>query len=160
MNIFGIGTAELGIILLLMLIVAGPKRMVQWAYVAGQYLARFREIWQQTVGLVRKELEQAGLEPEVMDSLQQFANPRTRARYNPLDKLVDEMKKPVDEAMKPVADTAKEVKAAVTPTANPNTNTPETRAASMENAEEPASSDTTPERQSDMPQTYDAWTPK
>ena len=63
MNIFGIGTTELIIIFVLMMVVAGPKRMIAWAYVAGQYMAKLRDLWQEASGVLKKELEQAGLEP-------------------------------------------------------------------------------------------------
>ena len=36
MDILGIGGGELVLIVLVMLVVAGPKRMIQWAYIAGK----------------------------------------------------------------------------------------------------------------------------
>ena len=111
MNILGIGPAELVIVFLLMLMVAGPKRMIAWAYVAGQYAAKLRKMWQEASAVIRKELEQAGVEPEVMDSVEEWINPRTRpqARKNLLDPVVKEMKKPMDDVLKPISDTMKDV---------------------------------------------------
>ena len=36
MNIFGLGGAELVVIIVIMLVVAGPTRMVSWAYIKGE----------------------------------------------------------------------------------------------------------------------------
>src|SRR5690606_41471061 len=61
MNILGIGGPELIIILVLMLIVAGPKRMIQWAYIMGTYVAKFRRMWAETVDVLQKEFDEAGV---------------------------------------------------------------------------------------------------
>ncbi len=39
MNLLGVGVPELVVIFVIMLVFAGPKRMVRWAYVLGQYTA-------------------------------------------------------------------------------------------------------------------------
>ena len=62
MEIFGVGGAELAAILIIMLIVAGPKRMIQWAYVLGQYMAKARAMWAETMTYVQKELNDAGMD--------------------------------------------------------------------------------------------------
>ena len=61
MEIFGIGGAELVAILIIMLVVAGPKRMIQWAYILGQYTAKVRAMWAETMTYVQKEFDEAGL---------------------------------------------------------------------------------------------------
>lgn len=111
MNLFGIGAAELAIIFLIMLIIAGPKRMMQWAFIAGTYVAKLRKMWDETSKILKKELEQAGIEPEVVDTLQELAKPRGLRKANPLDALVDEMKKPMEQALKPVEAVVDEIKA-------------------------------------------------
>ena len=62
MEIFGIGGAELVAILIIMLVVAGPKRMVQWAYVLGQYVSKARAMWDGVMAGVQKEIDDAGLD--------------------------------------------------------------------------------------------------
>ena len=62
MNILGIGGPELILILLIMLIVAGPKRMIHWAYIVGTYLAKFRRMWAETVDVIQKEFDEAGVD--------------------------------------------------------------------------------------------------
>ncbi len=67
MNILGIGPAELIVILVVMFVVAGPKRMVAWAYILGQYVAKFRAYFDETMRAVRKEFEDAQIDlPKTM----------------------------------------------------------------------------------------------
>lgn len=100
MNIFGVGEMELVIILILMLVVAGPKRMVKWAYVLGQYTAKLRGMWTETVGYLQKEFDEAGLDVQLPKT------PPTKATLNqtivqamkPLTKsLEDPLKEPLKE---------------------------------------------------------------
>jgi Sec-independent protein translocase protein TatA len=154
MNILGVGPAEFGIILLLMLVVAGPKRMAQWAYILGQYMAKLRAMWEETSALIKKELEQAGVEPEVVDSLQQWIDPRTRSKANPLNRLTEEVTRPVKSALKPVQDVINEVGPTQIDTAN-------TAAAAdtSESSDAPASGEDSSSASSPSPGRYDAWTP-
>ena len=61
MNVLGVGGTELLIILLIMLVIAGPKRMIHWSYVLGQHLAKFRRMWSETVDIVQQEFDEAGV---------------------------------------------------------------------------------------------------
>src|SRR5579859_5646985 len=61
MNLFTNPT-DLLIILIIMLVVAGPKRMVQWAYTIGRYTAQLRAMFQETMNAVQKEIDEAGLD--------------------------------------------------------------------------------------------------
>ena len=61
MNVLGVGGTELLIVLLIMLVIAGPKRMIHWSYVLGQHLAKFRRMWSETVDIVQKEFDEAGV---------------------------------------------------------------------------------------------------
>jgi Sec-independent protein translocase protein TatA len=65
MNILGVGGPEFFIILLLMLVVAGPKRMVKWAYIMGQYVAKFRRMWAETVDVLQHEFDEAGVDIQI-----------------------------------------------------------------------------------------------
>ncbi len=78
MEIFGIGGAELAAILIIMLIVAGPKRMIQWAYVLGQYTAKARSMWSDVMDNVQREIDAAGVDvklPKTMPTRTSFVNP-------------------------------------------------------------------------------------
>ncbi len=163
MNIFGIGTSELILIFLLMLMVAGPKRMIAWAYVAGTYVAKLRKLWQEASAVIKKELAEAGVEPEVVDTLEKWANPTTRPKVSPLDSLVSEMKKPLDEALKPVQSTLNEVKSVrldLTDEAQPKAAPPPPQPAAAEsgsdgNAAQPTDAD---DSKPPTPGRFDAWT--
>jgi Sec-independent protein translocase protein TatA len=62
MNILGAGPAELLIVFVIMLVVAGPKRMIQWAYVLGRYVAQLRAMLQETMNAIQKELSESGVD--------------------------------------------------------------------------------------------------
>ncbi len=97
MNIFGIGEMELAVILVLMLIVAGPKRMIQWAYVLGTYVTKLRGMWTETVGYLQKELDDAGLEVQLPkepptrgtlnQTVMQAVKPLTKSLEEPLNEV-------------------------------------------------------------------------
>src|SRR5216683_3262021 len=61
-NILGIGSWQIIIVLLVMLIVAGPKRMVLWAYQAGRYVAMFRKMFDETMSAFQKEMQESGID--------------------------------------------------------------------------------------------------
>lgn len=61
MNILGIGPGPF-IVVLLALMLFGPKKMVQFAYQAGRYVAQLRAMWEQTMQAVQKEFQEAGLD--------------------------------------------------------------------------------------------------
>jgi Sec-independent protein translocase protein TatA len=65
MEILGVGAPELIAIFIIMLIVAGPKRMIQWAYILGQYTAKMRKMWAEAMTYVQKEFEAAGVDVEL-----------------------------------------------------------------------------------------------
>ncbi len=87
MNIFGVGPAELILILVLLFVVAGPKRMIQWAYYIGRYTAQFRRMVEESWSQVRKELESAQIDlPEELPrrriNLMQEANRAINTELN------------------------------------------------------------------------------
>lgn len=103
MDIFGVGGAELVAIFLIMLVVAGPKRMIQWAYIAGTYVAKFRTMWAEAMTYVQKEFEQAGLDVELPKE------PPTRGSLTrELSKQAEKIAAPVS---KPLQDTLEDVSA-------------------------------------------------
>jgi sec-independent protein translocase protein TatB len=122
MNIFGVGGMELGLILIIMLIVAGPKRMIQWAYVVGTYTAKLRRMWEETVDLIQKEVDDAGLDIQVPKDLP------TRANLNrEISKVMKPVVAPVEEALSEVGDvkrTALNGKNGTADAAKPSTDAP------------------------------------
>ncbi len=103
MNFFGIGGWELIAFLLIALVVAGPKRMIQWAYVLGVYLAKFRAMWAETMKLVQKEFQNAGLDIEIPKEL-----PTSRAAIRQqVNRAIKPITQPIEETMGEVNSTLK-----------------------------------------------------
>ena len=102
MNIFGVGAAELVAVLLIMLVFAGPKRMIHWSYLLGQHVAKFRRIWSETVDLVQKEFDEAGVEiklpkePPTRKSVNQSVRDAMKPMSQPMQDSLDEVKKDLD----------------------------------------------------------------
>ena len=109
MNVFGVGAWELVAILLIMLVFAGPKRMIHWSYVLGQHVAKFRKIWSETVDLVQKEFDDAGVdiklpkEPPTRKSMNRTLTDAVKPMTKPVQDSLDEVKKDMD-AVKDVSD--------------------------------------------------------
>lgn len=135
MNIFGVGGPELIAILIIMLVFAGPKRMIHWAYILGQYVAKFRVIWSQTVDLVQQEFDDAGVDIKIPKDLptRQNLNKSVATAFKPMSQPIqdslDEVKKDMD-SVKSIGDELKNQKVSVmskkkeetpTPTSKPQT---------------------------------------
>jgi Sec-independent protein translocase protein TatA len=90
MNILGVGGWEFFLIFVIMLIVAGPKRMIQWAYELGRYVAYLRTMWSQMMNMVQQELDDAGVDIKLPKELPTRRN---------VTKVAGEMMRPVKEAM-------------------------------------------------------------
>ncbi|MCS6835768.1 MAG: twin-arginine translocase TatA/TatE family subunit [Anaerolineae bacterium] len=96
MNIFGIGGAELVLILLIALVVAGPKRMIEWAYHLGRWVAKLRQMWSQMMDVVQQEVDAAGLDVKLpkelptRQSLNQTINQAMKPLTDPLRQTLDE----------------------------------------------------------------------
>ncbi len=122
MNILGVGAAELIAVLLIMLVFAGPKRMIHWSYVLGQHVAKFRRIWSETVDLVQKEFDEAGVdiklpkEPPTRKSLNQSVSDAVKPMTQPVQDSLDEVKKDLD-TVKEVSDSLNNKKTAISPVA-------------------------------------------
>lgn len=112
MNIFGIGGAELILILLIMLIVAGPKRMIAWSYTLGKYIAKLRQMWEETVDVLQKELDQAGVDIKVPRELPTRANLNRQA-----GRALSSVTRPVQDVLDEVSSELKGAQAATTATA-------------------------------------------
>lgn len=62
MSLFGVGSMEFLLILVIALIVAGPKRMLQWAYYMGRVMGQIRVMWGQVMESIQAELDEAGVD--------------------------------------------------------------------------------------------------
>ena len=102
MEIFGVGGAELIAILIIMLIVAGPKRMIQWAYVLGQYAAKARAVWAETMTYVQKELNEAGMDVELPKNI-----PTRSSLNSEISKQVQKAVAPISKPLQETLDAAK-----------------------------------------------------
>lgn len=102
MNFFGVGAWEFVAILLIMLVFAGPKRMIHWSYVLGQHVAKFRKIWAETVDIVQKEFDEAGVdiklpkEPPTRQNLNRSIAAAAKPLTQPVQDSLDEVKKDID----------------------------------------------------------------
>jgi len=105
MNIFGIGGTELILILLIMMVVAGPKRMVHWAYYIGKYVAKFRQMWEQVVDVVQAEIDEAGLDVKIpkelptRQNINKYVTELAKPYTKELEKSLEEVKKPLQETL-------------------------------------------------------------
>jgi Sec-independent protein translocase protein TatA len=98
MEIFGVGGPELVLILIIMLVFAGPKRMLQWAYQLGKLTAKARQMWAESMGYLQKEFDEAGVGIELPKELP------TRGSLNKTiseqaGKLMSPVTKPVEDAL-------------------------------------------------------------
>lgn len=116
MNIFGVGGAELVVIIMIMLIVAGPKRMIRWAYVIGQYVGKFRILWSQMVDVMQEEVDAAGLDVKLpreiptKQSLAHTAGQLMKPYTKSLEDTLDDVAKPIKETIDKTNETVEEVK--------------------------------------------------
>jgi len=110
MEIFGVGGAEMAAILIIMLIVAGPKRMIQWAYVLGQYVAKGREMWANVMDGVQKELDEAGMDVQLPKTMPTRAelNKHITTFTNPANSVWAGITAPVQDVMNDVTNEVKQ----------------------------------------------------
>jgi sec-independent protein translocase protein TatB len=67
MNILGIGVPEIAIIVLIILVVAGPERAMRWAYIFGREMGKIRAMAAEAMAAFRAEIEAAGLDKDLDD---------------------------------------------------------------------------------------------
>lgn len=98
MNIFGVGGAELVLIFIIMLVVAGPQRMLRWAYIAGKYAAQLRVMWDRMVEMIQAEIDEAGMDVELpreiptRQNIDKWFREQARDVTEPLDEDVRRIK--------------------------------------------------------------------
>lgn len=94
MSIFGIGIWEIVMIMLIALIVAGPRRLLNWAYVTGRFFAQMRGLWDRTVTAMQKEIDSAGVDfklpkdPTDRRAMRRLAEDAVRPLREPMEKAM------------------------------------------------------------------------
>ncbi len=97
MNILGIGGWEFVAIMLIALIVAGPKRMIRWAYYLGLYMGKLRIMWAETMRMLQKEFDDAGVdiklpkEPPTRQGINRMAEEAFKPFTSEIQKAMDEV---------------------------------------------------------------------
>lgn len=117
MNIFGVGTAEIVVIFLIMLVVAGPKRMVRWSYHLGKYVGKFRKMWSEVVDVLQHEMDEAGVDVKIPKDLPTRQNitkvvaGMAKPYTDELEKAAKDLKAPLQESLDSTDKTLKETAA-------------------------------------------------
>jgi sec-independent protein translocase protein TatB len=107
MNILGVGDVELVVILVIMLIVLGPKGMARWAYTLGQYTAKMRRMWSEAMTLLQREFKDAGVDIELPKEV-----PTRRTLAKTVNKALTPVTRPIQDTLDEVNNEMKEIKAA------------------------------------------------
>ncbi len=94
MDILGIGGWELVAIIIIMLVVAGPKRMIQWSYTAGKYVAIMRKMWAETAKQIQREFDDAGVDIQVPKDL-----PTRGAITKEVNRALSPVTKPIKDSL-------------------------------------------------------------
>jgi Sec-independent protein translocase protein TatA len=103
MNILGLGGPEFLIIVIIMMLIAGPQRMVRWMYVLGTYIAKFRRMWSETVDVLQEEFDEAGVGIQLPKEVPTRANIRRQAAgmlggvAAPIKETMDQVNKEVNQ---------------------------------------------------------------
>ena len=86
---------ELLLILLITIIVAGPRRMITWSYELGKWLAKAQKMWAESARMMQKELDEAGIDFKVPRKIP------TRQRLNQqLQGAIRRAAEPIQEPLK------------------------------------------------------------
>lgn len=107
MNILGLGDVEFIAILVIMLIVLGPRGMARWAYTLGQYTAKMRRMWVEAMTLLQKEFKDAGVDITLPKEV-----PTRRTLNKQVNKALSSVTHPVKETLDEVNAEMKQIKAA------------------------------------------------
>lgn len=105
MDFLGIGVPELILILMLALIVAGPKRMLAWSYQLGKWVSALRQMWSQAASMLQKEFDEAGVDVQVPRDIPTRADLRRE-----VTRVVDKYGAPIQE---PIRDLQRNVKESI-----------------------------------------------
>jgi len=107
MNILGVGDIELIAILVIMLIVLGPRGMARWAYTMGQYAAKMRRMWSEAMVLLQKEFKDAGIEVDLPKEM-----PTRKTIAKQVNKALTPVTRPIQETLDEVNTEMSQIKSA------------------------------------------------
>ncbi len=104
MELFGVGGVEFLLIIVIAMVVAGPKRVVQWAYYIGKFFARVRKIWGEMMTVIQKEINAAGVDIELPKTppTRQSISQTTRDLLKPYTKELDDAQKDIERSLENV----------------------------------------------------------
>ncbi len=105
MDILGIGGFEMLVILLIMILVAGPKRMITWSYQLGKYISVIRNMWSETAKQLQKELDSSGVDVKIPTDI-----PTRQSITKELGRIAAPMTKPLEEIKKDLKVTVDDVR--------------------------------------------------
>lgn len=98
-GILGVGIAELVVIVLVVLLIGGPRNAMRWAYQAGQIVRELKTYWDRMMGEVKKEFEsETKMLREAREDLQKDLR-EVETATNPKT-LMAEATQPIEEALR------------------------------------------------------------
>lgn len=110
MEILGIGGWELIAIIAIMLVVAGPKRMIGWSYTLGKYVGMARALWAQTAQQLQKELNESGVNVTVPTEI-----PTRATLASTVTKMVNDASRPITEPVDEIRKELEPIRREITP---------------------------------------------
>jgi Sec-independent protein translocase protein TatA len=113
MNVLCIGGEEFIIVIVIMLVIAGPKRMIHWMYILGTYIAKFRRMWEETVDVLQDEFDEAGVGIKLPRQVPTRSNIRSQAAQ-----AMSGITAPIKETMDDVSGEVKQIRSATKETAS------------------------------------------
>lgn len=135
MNFLGVGGTELLLILLIALIVAGPRRLITWSYELGRWLARAQRIWAESARMMQRELDEADIDFKVPRQIptrrglnQQLKSAIRRAAapiQEPLDELQGEIRSDLNADIRTLDQASRELRGEAKKTQPPATGSPD-----------------------------------
>lgn len=115
MDILGIGGWELVAIFIIMLVVAGPQRMIRWSYTMGQYIGKLRNMWREMATQLQKEIDAAGIDVKVPTQPPRPGSIQRQVRQS-INKAVTPIKDPLNAVKAEIDSTNKALKQATSNT--------------------------------------------
>lgn len=97
-GIFGVGVAEIIVVILVLFTVGGPENTAKWAREAGRWVRKAREAWSQVMAEMENELGPEG--KEVMDAARELSKGVKEARnLSPTRRMVNETVRMVESSV-------------------------------------------------------------
>lgn len=104
MELFGVGGTELILIIIIAMVVAGPKRVAQWMYYVGKFVARLQRMWSEMMQVIQQELKESGMDIELPKTppTRQSINQTARNMLKPYTQELDEAQKDIERNLEAV----------------------------------------------------------